>query len=70
MFFSLPGAEVVEDHDLVAVLDEPVGEVGSDEAGPACYQHAHIWALPGLMPVHRQGSDASVIAASDVAQGK
>src|SRR4051812_1108629 len=33
--------EVVDRHDLVAAPEQPLREVGSDEAGRACDEHPH-----------------------------
>ncbi len=42
----LARGQVVDDGHLVAVREQPVGEVGADEAGSAAYEHAcHLFAF-------------------------
>ena len=35
------GGQVVEDQHVVSLLEQRFGEMGSDEAGPACDQRSH-----------------------------
>ena len=46
MLSMLPGRQVVEDVDLVAVREQRIAEMGSDEAGPAGDQTAHLILRP------------------------
>ena len=38
---DLPGREVIEDHHLVAVRDQPVGDMRADEARAAADEDPH-----------------------------
>jgi hypothetical protein len=56
------GIEVVDHDDLVATRDQPVDDVGSDEAGTAGHDDSHVTFLGtmvGMIVASAAGSDGS-----------
>jgi hypothetical protein len=51
--FGIAGAQIVEDCDLVAIGDECVDEVGTDEAGTAGDENSHANSLSPRKPRSR-----------------
>ena len=43
---AMPGAEVVEDDDIVAAFDQHVRDMTADIACAACNQDGHLGSLP------------------------
>ena len=55
----LPGAEVVDDDDLVAPRQKSVDEVRADESGASCDDRPHLFYILGLVFVTFEGVDGS-----------